>query len=236
MSSDASAPISPPSETAGVAGGPLSPEQFAQIENARVRGRKIRRAATVAAVDAWCSAVFAVLTLLSAIFSPICLAFGLAFCVTAFNSFRGLRRLRRIDASAPRLLALNQILLAAIVITYALYSIWSIWPGHGGSASPADDEMKQLPEEYQHIIRDAEFGLYISLLAGTIAAQGAAAWYYITRKKYLITYLRETPQWVIDLQRNRPAREPARPALYIDPRRGYFWSMLMVLSPLVIMR
>ncbi len=121
-------------------------------------------------------------------------------CVTAFNSFRGLAGLKRIDLRAPRLLAMNQILLACVIGSYALYSIRLIWPEHGGANALADDpDVMQL----QHFVWVAKFALYVSLLAGTIVAQGAAAWYYASRKKYLTVYLHETPQWIINLQKKQ---------------------------------
>jgi hypothetical protein len=43
--------------------------------------------------------------------------------------------------------------------------------------------------------------VYGTLIVGTILAQGAAAWYYGSRVKYVRAYLKETPKWVVDLQK-----------------------------------
>ncbi len=45
--------------------------------------------------------------------------------------------------------------------------------------------------------------IYGALIAGTLAAQGLTAWYYHSRQKYLAAYLRDTPPWIIDLQKKQ---------------------------------
>ena len=74
-------------------GSPLSAEQLGEFRDAEERRRILRRAAGVASADAWLGAVFAGLSLLSAVFSLPGLFLGLALTVVAWNSFRGARGL-----------------------------------------------------------------------------------------------------------------------------------------------
>ena len=45
-------------------------------------------------------------------------------------------------------------------------------------------------------------GIYGGLIAGTLIFQGLNSLYYFTRRKHVEAYLRETPQWVVELQRH----------------------------------
>ncbi|MHC4766382.1 MAG: hypothetical protein ACYTF2_14895 [Planctomycetota bacterium] len=80
----------------------LTNEQLVAITQARRQGRKISRAATVAAVSGWTLAVFAFLTLLFGLFSLTSLLLGVGLGIVAYIELRGSRELRRFDETAPR--------------------------------------------------------------------------------------------------------------------------------------
>jgi hypothetical protein len=183
---------------------PLTPEQLAAIGLAQARSTKIRRAATVAKIDGSVMAVFTVVCAASILFDPVTsIPLSLALGLVTYNAFRGAAGLRRFDPAAPRLLAWNQLLLAASVIIYALYSLYT---GLKGSAdldksyreiAALDPEMGKMLQDTSRLIVEI---LYITLIAGTVVAQGLTAWYYASRAKLLQAYLAQTPKWVLDLQ------------------------------------
>jgi hypothetical protein len=182
---------------------PLSPAQIVEYQASLLRSKKIRRAIVVALTDAWLSAIFAGLTILSGIFSLTALLLGVALAFVAFNSFRGARGLKRFDITAPKLLALNQLLLIGILTLYALYSIWSARNGdsevaHLISSNPSlTDSLGDLKQMIWYLT----LAVYGGLIIATLLAQGGAALYYITRKKHLVTYIDQTPPWIISLQK-----------------------------------
>jgi hypothetical protein len=44
-------------------------------------------------------------------------------------------------------------------------------------------------------------GLYGLVLVGSVLMQGLTALYYFTRARHMRAYLRDTPPWVVELQR-----------------------------------
>jgi hypothetical protein len=192
--------LTPPSLPA--AASPLTPEHLLELERAKLRYKKIKRVIGVATCDAWLAAFFAGITLLSAILSPISLLLGAVLAFVAFNSFRGVRLLRQLDARAPRLLAMNQILLAGIIIVYSIICIWAARGGEGvfSSELTSDPAVAAQLGDYKHLAWIITLSVYASLIVGTIIAQGLTALYYSSRAKYLRAYVDETPRWVLDLQ------------------------------------
>jgi len=193
---------------AGPANSPLSPEHLAQLEASNQRAKKIRRAAAVATTDAWLSAIFAALTLLSAIFSPVSAILGLALAVIAFNSFRGAKRLRQLDPSAPHFLACNQIALALALVTYAACSLYAAAHASSNLLSSATSAGPDVEKALGDLHLDrlywlASLALYGTLIVGTVLAQGLAAIYYATRKKHIDAYLAATPGWILQLQKTQ---------------------------------
>ncbi len=194
-------PLQPPIFVAPDAG-PLTPEHLAQLDDATRRQKKIRRAISVANTDAWLSAIFAGLTILSGVFSLTGLILGAALGVVAWNAFQGVAMLRRFDLRAPRRLALNQFALAGILIVYALYCILTVGKATSEiqSALGADPQVASMLGSIDQLYRVITYAVYGGLILGTIVAQGLAGWYYASRAKHLQTYIAATPDWIRQLQ------------------------------------
>jgi hypothetical protein len=129
---------------------------------------------------------------------------GLA--AVAWNEFRGRERLRQFDPAGPSILGWNQLGLLALITVYCLWAIYSnLWGSESIDAQlRANPELKAafgsldgLSQMVEPIVL-AFYGLVIAL---STLFQGGNALYYFTRRKYVETYVRETPEWVIDLQR-----------------------------------
>lgn len=188
---------------AGVAPPPLTPEQFHQWTTAQIAYRPIRRAVGVAAFDAWCTAIFAGLTVLCGFSTPAALLLGLGMGGVAFVSFRGLAGLRKLDVRAPKMLALNQVALAVMI---SLYGAWNLYAHATGRASPLDSAVMQDPAlkemlgSVEGLARQLAIVTYSAVIAATWLAQGSAAWFYARRTRMIRAYRGETPEWVVRLQ------------------------------------
>ena len=180
-----------------------SPEHLRELELARARFGKIRRAAGVALFNGWTVGVFAALSLLIGLFSLTSLLIGLALAAVTYNEFAGAKMLRGLDLRAPRRLALGQLGLCGVLITYALWSIYSFQTGPspyeealavGGQATAIVGSIEQLQ-------KTITYAVYGGLIVGSILFQGGTAWYYFTRNKYIHAYATQTPAWIIELDR-----------------------------------
>ena len=192
---------------------PLSAEQHQQIASARQRSRKVRRAVGVARFDAWCTAAFAAFTLMYTVISPffggfnwLALMIGVGMAVVAYNSFRGASRLSEYDISAPRLLALNQILFAAIIIAYCLIRIVCALTMDLAESHPELAQIQADPElanvlgmDFESLYKSISLLIYGAVIFGSILTQGGMALYYFTRARHVREFRQQTPQWVLDL-------------------------------------
>jgi hypothetical protein len=193
--------VPPPIPPAPASG--LAPNQVTELIAARDRAAKIRRAASVARFDAWMIAVFAVLTGLTGIFSlsSLLLAAGMAF--VAWREFQGVAALRRLDAGALKLLAINQLCLAGILIAYALFQVYvsSTARGEYSAAAGGDAQLTQMLGPIDDLVKLLTLSIYGAIILVAIFVQGGTALYYFSRARYLRAYLSETPTWILDLQR-----------------------------------
>ena len=173
---------------------------------ANERAKKIRKAAGVAAFNGWMTGIFAVT---SAPFAPFSIA---GFLVTvglgivAYNEFQGRKRLLLFDDSAPRLLGWNQVGFLTMIIVYCLWMIFTGLTGEGPFAAElaAKPELREVLDSIDGL--DYFYKLIVLAIYGTVIVlsaifQGWNAYYYFSRRKHVEDYVRETPEWVIDVQR-----------------------------------
>jgi hypothetical protein len=194
-------PQSSPGPSAAAAG-PLSPEHLTAIADARIRGRKIRRAASVAALSGWTMAIFAVITLVGGLFGDwVSLLLGAALGVVTFNELRGAAQLRRFEPAGARLLGYNQLGLAALLVLYAGYMlVYTLYHPLLESAgqSTGDAQMDAMLGDFS---RTAGLVLYGGVALFGLIGPGLTALYYFTRAKLVRTMVAQTPPWVIEALR-----------------------------------
>ncbi len=56
-------------------------------------------------------------------------------------------------------------------------------------------------EEVDSLYSGVVVAFYGTIIALTVVVQGLNAFYYFSRRKYVDAYLRDTPDWVLDLER-----------------------------------
>jgi hypothetical protein len=188
--------------------GPPTPAHLEQIAAAKRLSTKIRRAILTAKFSGWTTAIFAAGTLALSLTSFWGLVLGAAMAVISIIEFRGVSELQRLDVTAPKRLALNQLAFGILLFAYGAFMLWDSFYGSGGSdvikQAIGDAGMtgdKQLDSMVNRVYSMAAVALYGSVMLAAILGPGLTAVYYYTRKKYIERYLRETPQWIIDLQR-----------------------------------
>src|SRR2546430_17396613 len=103
--------------------GPL-PQHLEQIAEARLRGKAIRRAATLAALSGWSLAIFAGITFLTGLFDPPTWMLGAGLGLVACVELRGARDLRRVQVRATKRLAWNPLFLGATIVAYTGANPW----------------------------------------------------------------------------------------------------------------
>jgi hypothetical protein len=185
---------------------PLTDSHRRELAAAALRAEPIRRAARVANFNAWTTAILAGLSAPFALFGLVGLLAFAVLASVAWNEFRGRRRLLEFDPAGASILGWNQLGLLTMITVYCVWSIYSnLWGGGSIEAelranpqlAPAISSVEGFGDLYRLIV----VVLYGSVIVLSALFQGANAFYYFTRRKYVEAYRRETPAWVVDLQR-----------------------------------
>lgn len=192
----------PPPESLSRKAAPFSQEQLDQVAAATKRGKKVRRAAAVAKCSGVTLVFFAVTSLLSGFFDVTGLVVGLALAPLAWCELRGARDLRNFEFGACRWLALNQLALGVFVVVYAAWNLWNVMVGPDPYAEyiAADPAMAEMLGPIGEMSKMITFGVYATLIPTSMVFQGGMALYYLTRKRILVSYREQTPEWVVQLQ------------------------------------
>ena len=181
--------------------GPLSPEQQEELSRATERAAKVLGAAKVAAFNGWTIGVFAAISLLFAVFSVTALVMGIGMAVVAWNGFRGRTALRRFDPSGPQLLGRNQLGFMALIIGYCLWSIYMTL----NNPVPGLAELEEIVGDISDLVTELTVMVYGLVIFVTVVVQGLNARYYFARGEIVRCYIRETPDWIVSLQRSTSA-------------------------------
>jgi hypothetical protein len=184
---------------------PLSADNLRELQAAKLSLRKIRRAATAARFEGYSIAVCGGLSFLFGIGSPGDMLGGMVLTAIGVIEIVGAGRLGRLDIKAVRILTVNQLCLAALILLYALSSL------HSEMAHPASDLPDLSPSDAQalgqmdssalSLTHEVMLLLYGSLIVAAAAEAGMAA-YYHSRGPYLERYLADTPPWILAMQKS----------------------------------
>jgi hypothetical protein len=197
-------------ENTNLPAGPLTAEHRRELDDARVRVRKIERASRVANVNGWTTAAIAALSLpFTLLFdrSVVGMLITVGLAVVAFNEFRGRRRLLAFDPAAATLLGRNQLGLLAMIAAYCVWSMTagassdSLLSGQLGNQAEVE-EILGSTKDLEALAKTLTYAFYGLVIALSAVAQGLNAWYYFTRRKYVEAVKKETPAWALDLIRS----------------------------------
>jgi hypothetical protein len=176
---------------------PLSPEQKQQLADAGERSTKILGAARVAAFNGWTIGFFAAVSLLFAFSGLTALLMGLGLGWIAWNEFKGRDRLRAFDPTAATFLGKNQLHFMGLVLTYALWSVYRTLT----EPIPHLDEIEEAIGPIGDLVTSITVSVYLVVILLTVLFQGLNAKYYFARGPMLEEYLKNTPEWVVEMRK-----------------------------------
>jgi uncharacterized membrane protein HdeD (DUF308 family) len=184
----------------------LTPENLRELESARFALRKIRRAVSAARFEGYTIAICGGLSLLGGIgsISISDMFVGTVLLVIGIIEIIGAGKLRSLDPKAAKMLVLNQLILAGLILLYALWNLTA------EATHPTSDLPDLSPSEAQAVSQyssplsglthEIMLLLYASLILAAIVEAGMAA-YYHSRGEQLRKYLETTPAWIVDMQK-----------------------------------
>jgi hypothetical protein len=185
-----------------VAQSPLSPEHLQQMQDARLRAKKVRRCIAVANFDGWSVGIFGALTLLFGMFSVVGWVLGGGMLAVAHIELSTIPALKRLESRALRRLGWNQLALGSLLLGYAGWSLYAAMFGPDPLASTIAQapEAAEMLAPYSGMARMISAAIYICLAGIAIFAQGGTALYYFSREKYIRAYREQTPAWIVEFQ------------------------------------
>ena len=193
------------------AASPLTPEQRRDLDDAKVGARAFLGAARVAAFNGWTVGFFAVISILFGLLSLTSFLVGVGLAIVARNELVGRRRLLALEQSGLELLWRNQLGLIALVVVYCGWSMYrTVASPDSGTVELAElmeltgitELTEVLGTDAGELVRSLVLTVYAVVVVVVAVFQGLNARYYFVRVARIRDYLRDTPQWVIDLQRS----------------------------------
>ncbi len=191
-------------------GGPLTQAEQDTVAAAHARAKKLRKAARVAAFNGWVTGIFAAVSAPFALFSLPGFLVTVGLSVVAYNEFRGRRRLLAFDRSGPVLLGWNQLGFLTLILSYCIWMLITAFTGEGPFAAElrakpelavAFDDLASFDQLYLWLVT----AVYGTVMVLSVLFQGLNSLYYFSRRKHVDDYIRETPAWVLELQRLTPS-------------------------------
>ncbi len=179
----------------------FTPENLRELEAARYALRKIRRAVRAAQFEGFTLAIFGGLTVLLGITSIAGILIGLVLAAIGVIEIMGGRQLLRLDFRAIRVLTINQLSLATLILLYALWNLHGEIAHPVAEVSDADAQLLgQVDPSVLSVTHEIMLLVYASLIAAAFFEAGMAA-YFHSRGAHLRQYLAQTPTWIISMQK-----------------------------------
>jgi hypothetical protein len=180
-----------------------SREHLEQIQAARVAAKPIRRAVSYATLSGWSMAVFSLLTMATSFGSAAGWMLGIALAAVAYFELRGAKQLARLDASVPQRLAINQLILGLALVLYAGWGVFRAFTGPSafGELNNADPQLKMMIGPVDQLEQAITGALYLALMLIGLLVPACTAIFYATRRHHLAAYLKQTPPWIVELNR-----------------------------------
>ena len=188
--------------------GPLHEDDFRLIATAIACFKAIRSAARTA----WLSAATTLtIGIFSALFFVVWPSWEGAFvavglCAIGAVEYWGYCRMRRAEVGAAGLLAKNQLAFLGLIVVYCLAQMlmFSTQKIKAEALSPeVRAQMAALPSmeraidgQIDHYAPLVTYGFYGLVIVLSLLFQGGLALYYFSRKKRLVEFHRQTPDWV----------------------------------------
>lgn len=181
----------------------LTPQQRQQLAQANRELHGVLKAGRMAAFNGWTLSVLGGLSVLMGLLGGGGLWVGAGLMAVGWNELQGKKSLAKLDPKGLRRLIWNQALLAGLV---TVYGAWSIYAGYV-QENPLGVSMHDYPElepilgDIAQLYKIVTVAVYGTMILACFIFQGLVAWYYWRKLAALHQYLRQTPSWVMELQR-----------------------------------
>jgi|GEM_PF-2668868 len=203
---------------------PLNDAQLSMLGSSVINAKPVRKAAGYARISGWMTLMAGVVSVLFSLTSIPGLILGITLAAIGMRELGLARRLDAFDVRATAGLAINQLLLGAALIAYAVFkaatydSADSILAGSLGS-DPTIASMPEMAGTIQEL-GQLEYLLTLGvsgvLIVVAFVMQGGTALYYWSKAKRVRTLQQHMPGWVLDIHQtmsdpkstngNRPQR------------------------------
>ena len=180
----------------------LSPENLRELQAARNSLRKVRRAVTTAKFEGYSVAISGLLTFLMGIGSIGQMFGGIVLAVIGIIEIVSASRLSQLDVRAGRVLTINQLSLAALILLYAVGNIYgeTMHPEAAAELQGISQSDSQALGDVTSLTHEITLLMYGAMI-GAAVVEAAMARYYHSRVVYLERYLAETPPWIVAMQK-----------------------------------
>jgi len=197
---------------------PLSPAQMRALGSSVLNAKPVRKAAGYARISGWMTLMAGVLSVLFSLTSIPGLVLGVALAAIGMRELGLARRLDALDPKAPGGLAINQLLLGAALIGYAVFKVAaydsanSVLAGALGSdpTIAAMPEMAGTIEELGQLEYLLNIGVSAVLIVVAFVMQGGTALYYWSKTKRVAALRSSTPGWALDVHQVMKDPDAAR--------------------------
>ena len=185
---------------------PLDLSHQRELAAAAKLAQPVRRAARVAAFNAWATAILAAASAPFALFGVSGLLIFVGLALVAYNEFRGRKRILAFDPAGAAILGWNQLALLALITAYCLWALYSGLYGENSfkaeiEANPDLEAVLGGLGSVGDLFNQVLVITYGTVIALSVVFQGANALYYFSRRHLVEEYLLATPAWVRDVQR-----------------------------------
>ena len=196
----------------GEADSPLSADQLTVLAETRALTKKLRMARGMALTNVIGLGAFALLSLLFGAVALELSPVGLALAGLAWNEHRGRAWLIAGDSRAPTRLAINQLMLLALVLAYCAWNAYTTWYGpdplqaltrESAEASAMlgqlDAQLGEGATELGAWVRTLAILVYAVVAGVSVLVQCWVAYYYYSRRS-AVEALARAPAWAKMLQ------------------------------------
>lgn len=186
----------------------IEDEHIAQLEQAVRNARASRRVAGYASFSGWSTLLAGAISLPFALSNIPMLFFCVSLAAIGTRELTLRRRLLRLETSAPKKLAINQLVLGITLAAYAVFMLTRP-PGESmiASAAGSDPMLQSVPEltaqidAFAQIEHAIKAGVYVLLIVVAVFVQGGTAIYYACNTGSLRRFHKHTPEWCVRVYR-----------------------------------
>ncbi len=184
---------------------PLSLSHLRMLGSSVQSARPVRKASGYARMSGWMTLLAGAMSVLFSIGSLPGMILGLALAGFGMRELGLARRMDRLDGSAPVWLAINQLMLGAVLIAYAVYKVATYDSADsmiaGSLASDptiaSSPELAGTMDQLTQIEYLLSMGIAGVLVVVAFVVQGGTALYYITKRKRVNELRTHCPEWVL---------------------------------------